>query len=40
MAASHSIDVDPRRLVPTMPNVRWFGDLPSVGAWLEEADSA
>jgi hypothetical protein len=40
MAASHSIDVDPRHVVPTMPNVRWFGDLPSPEAWLEEADSA
>jgi len=27
-----------RRLVPTMPKVRWFDDMPSAEAWLEEAD--
>jgi len=29
-----------RRVVPIMPNVRWFDDRPSAEAWLEEADPA
>lgn len=29
-----------RRVVPVMPNVRWFDDMPSAEAWLEEADPA
>ena len=33
-----SVRMQVRRLVPTMPKVRWFDDMPSAEAWLEEAD--
>jgi hypothetical protein len=28
-----------RRVIPSVPHVRWFDDVPSAEAWLKEAEA-